>query len=170
MSDLATKLQDAVGPAVEHCQVVKDRLEGLCVDWGIDAVSCARTQTAGAVLALLPGLAADDDAKRRVEVLAHAEVQTSIDAMGTGYRKSVPDKENKVTLRTTIDSTKWELFEAVAGLSDDRKAAADGVIAQLTEAIAHDEYAIALQPRLLKLERDAIRLLTPTKPKPKACP
>jgi len=32
--------------------------------------------------------------------------------------------------------------------------------------LTHDEYAIALQPRLSKLVDDAIRLLTPTKAKP----
>jgi hypothetical protein len=158
LSDLGTKLKDAAGPAVEPCQIVKDRLEGLYRDWQIDTASCARHQTAGAVLALVQGLAADDDAKRRVEFLAQAKVETSLDAMGTSYRKTG-------AVRNAIETTKWELFEAVAGIADDRKAAADGILAQLEEALTHDEYAIALQPRLSKLEGDAIRLLTP-KPKP----
>jgi hypothetical protein len=107
---------------------------------------------------LVQGLAADDDAKRRIEVLAHASVETSLDAMGTSYRKTG-------AVRSALEGTKWELLEAVAGLTDDRQAAAEGIIAQLAEALTHDEYAIALPPRLSKLEGDAIRLLTP-KPKP----
>jgi hypothetical protein len=108
---------------------------------------------------LVQGLAADGDAKRRVEFLAHANVETSLDAMGTSYRKTG-------AVRNAIETTKWELVEAVAGIADDRRAAADGILTQLKEALTHDEYAIALQPRLSKLVDDAIRLLTPTKPKP----
>jgi hypothetical protein len=162
LSDLAAKLKDAAGPIVERCQIVEDRLEGLCRDWQIDTASCARHQTAGAVLALVQGLAADDDAKRRVEFFTHANVETSLDAMGTSYRKIG-------AVRNAIETVKWELFEAVGGITDDRKAAADGILAQLKEALTHDEYAIALQPRLSKLEGDAIRLLTP-KPKPSPRP
>jgi hypothetical protein len=158
LSDLGTKLKDAAGPAVEPCQIVNDRLEGLCRDWQIDTASCARHQTAGAVLALVQGLAADDDAKRRISLLAHASVETSLDAMGTSYRKTG-------AVRSALEGTKWELLEAVAGLADERQAAAEGIIAQLAEVLTHDEYAIALTPRLSKLEGDAIRLLTP-KPKP----
>ena len=103
-----------------------------------------------------------EDAKRQVEFLAQAEVKTSRDAMGTAYKKA-----GKVC--DAIESTKWELLEAVAQLSDERKVAARGILAQLVEALTHDEYAIALQPRLSKLEGDAIRLLTPT-PKPPIAP
>jgi len=165
LSDLATKLKDAAGPAVEPCQIVKDRLEGLCRDWQIDTASCARHQTAGAVLALVQGLAADDDAKRRVELLTKATVATSLDAMGTSCRKTD-------AVRGAIETTKWELFDAVAGIADGRGAAAGGILAQLKEALTHDEYAIALQPRLSKLVDDAIRLLTPrpTPPPPPPAP
>ena len=164
LSDLATKLKDAAGPAVEPCQIVRDRLEGLCSDWGIDVGSCARHQTATAVLAMARDITGDGDAKRRVEVLAHAEVETSLDAMGTSYRKAG-------AVCGAIENTKWRLFQGVASLTDERKAAAEGVIAQLTEALTHDEYAIALEPRLSKLEGDAIRLLTPKiEPPPPSTP
>ena len=159
VSDLATKLKEAAGLAVEPCQAVRDRLDGLCSDWGIGATACARHQTASAVLGLVSGLATDDDAKKLVEVLTHAEVKTSLDAMGTSFKKAG-------AVRSAIENTKWALFQGVAALTDDRKAAADGIIALLTEALTHDEYAIALQSRLSKLEEDAIRLLTPKPPPP----
>jgi hypothetical protein len=159
LSDLATRLKDIAAAAVEPCQIVKDRLDGLCSDWEIEAASSARSRTAGAVLALVQSLAADGDAERRVEAIVHASVETSLDAMGTSYRKAG-------AVRAAIEGTKWELFEGVAALSDGRKAAAEGIIAQLTEALVHDEYAIALQPRLAKLVDDAIRLLTPKPPPP----
>jgi len=161
VSDLAGKLKDASGQAAEACQAVMDRLDGLCRDWGLDAAAAARTRTAGAVLGLVRALAADEDPKRRVEFLATAEVQTSLDAMGTGFKKAE-------AMRGALDGTKWALFQGVAALADDRKTAADGVLAQLKEALTHDEYAIALGSRLVKLEGDAIGLLTPklTPPKP----
>ena len=56
------------------------------------------------------------------------------------------------------------LLAAATGLADDRQAAAQGIRAQLVEALSHDEYAIALQSRLQKLESDAVRLLAPAKP------
>ena len=70
----------------------------------------------------------------------------------------------------TMEATRWELFNAVAALTDDRAAAAQGIHRQLVEALTHDEYAIALQSRLSKLEGDAIRLLTPQTPKLKPTP
>jgi hypothetical protein len=163
VSDLAGKLKDASGQAVEACQAVMDRLDGLCRDWGLDAAAAARTRTAGAVLGLVRALAADEDPKRRVELLATAEVQTSLDAMGTGFKKAE-------AMRGALDGTKWALFQGVAALVDDRKTAADGVLAQLKEALTHDEYAIALGSRLAKLEGDAIRLLTPKPTPPKPTP
>ena len=162
VSDLAAKLKEAAGKAVEGCQVVKDRLDGLCGDWGLDAVACPRCRTADAVLTLVRELGADEDPKRRVELLAQAGVQTSLDAMGTSFTKAT-------VVRTAIDGTKWALFEGVAALVDERKPAADGIVTQLKEALTHDEYAIALQSRLAKLEGDAIRLLTP-KPAPTSKP
>ena len=46
---------------------------------------------------------------------------------------------------------------------DERAAAAQGIRDLLVDALCHDEYAVALEPRLDKLERDAVRLLAPTK-------
>lgn len=163
LSALSTKLEEAAGPAVEPCQTVQDRLEGLCRDWEIDVASCARYQTARAVMALVQGLAAEDDARRRVEFLAHAVLATSLDAMGKSYRKAD-------AVRRALEGTKWELLEAAARLPDERRAAAEGIIRQLVEALTHDEYAIALQPRLSKLEGDALRLLTPRPTPPPSGP
>jgi len=111
------------------------------------------------VLALVRPLAAEEDTKRAIERLAHAEVKTSLDAMGTSFRKAG-------AVRAAIGATKWELFQGVTALTDERAAAAQGLIGQLREALSHDEYAIALQSRLTKVEGDAIRLLTPPKSEP----
>jgi hypothetical protein len=159
LSDLAGKLGSAAQGALEACQAVTDRLESLCEDWDIDAQACARQQTARAVLALLRSLTARSEAKARVEALAQAGVATSLEAMGTGFRKAA-------AVQAAIAATKWELLAAATGLTDDRQAAAQGIRSQLVEALSHDEYAIALASRLQKLESDAVRLLAPTKPPP----
>lgn len=163
LSDLAAKLKEAAAKALEDCQGVMDRLDSLCKDWEIATATCARHQTASAVLALVRLLAAEEDTKRAVERLAHAEVKTSLDAMGTSFRKAG-------AVRGAIEATKWELFQGVTVLTDERAAAAQGLIGQLRDALSHDEYAIALQSRLTKLEGDAIRLLTPAKPGPEPPP
>ena len=154
LSALGAELQAVAGKALEPCQWVRDTLEGLCADWSLDASSSARFQTANAVFVLLQGLLAVEDAKARVEVLAHAVIATSLEAMGTSFSKAG-------SVRGALADTKWTLMEAIAALADEREAAAQGIIGQLREALSHDEYAIALQPRLAKLEGDAIRLLTP---------
>jgi hypothetical protein len=157
VSDLAGKLGTAAQGAQEACQVVADRLEGLCEDWDIAPAACARQQTARAVLTLLQGLAARTDAKARIEALAQAKLATSLDAMGTGFRKAA-------AVQSAIAATKWDLLAAATSLTDDRQAAAQGIRTQLVEALSHDEYAIALASRLQKLESDAVRLLAPARP------
>jgi hypothetical protein len=157
VSDLAGKLGTAAQGALEACQAVADRLEGLCEDWQIAAADCARQRTARAVLALLRSLTARSDAKARVEALAQAEVATSLDAMGTAFRKAA-------AVQAAIAATKWDLLAGATSLTDDRQLAAQGIRAQLVEALSHDEYAIALPSRLQKLESDAVRLLAPMKP------
>ncbi len=162
VSNLTGKLADAARAALEACQAVKDRLEGLCNEWGIDPTASARHQTAAAVLDLVRGLGAAAE-PNRLAVLAEAAVQTSLDAMGVSLKKAD-------AVRVAIESTKWALFQAVAGLSDERAPAAEGILRQLREVLTHDELTIALQPRLEKLEGDAIRLLTPSSPPKKTPP
>ncbi len=159
-STLATKLIEIAGSSQEACQAVSDRLEGLCADYGIAIADCARLHTAQSVLAVVRSISVSD--AEPVEVLAGATVATSLDAMGTSFRKSE-------AVSSLLEATKWELFQGVAALTDERAVAAKGLRDELVEALRSDEYAIALQSRLSKLEGDAIRLLTPS-PTPTPAP
>ena len=47
---------------------------------------------------------------------------------------------NAGTLAGTLDSTNWEIFEAIAKLTDERKAAAVAIRANVDEAIRCDEH------------------------------
>jgi len=156
VSTLADKLGALARAELETCQVLTDRLAALCSDWGISQDDSARLRSAVAVLTLLGGLVAESDPKRRVELLATASLPEPLDALGTSRCKA-PD------VRSGIEATKWELFAAVAGIGDERKSAADDLVARLAEALRHDEFALALKPRLAVLEGKAIALLAPGK-------
>ena len=161
LSDLVTQLDENVRPNLEACQGLKDRLDSACADYGIDPSGCDRLETASAVLLLIRSLVTSSE-DGLAEVLAGADVSTSLDAMATSYRKAGG-------VHGALETAKWNLFEAVSGLTDDRSKAAAGHRARLVEALSHDEYAIALGEKLKKLEDDAIRLLTPpetTQPTP----
>jgi hypothetical protein len=160
VSTLADKLGALARAELETCQVLTDRLAALCSDWGISQDDSARLRSAVAVLTLLGGLVAESDPKRRVEYLATASLPEPLDALGTSRCKA-PD------VRSGIEATKWELFAAVAGIGDERKSAADDLVARLAEALRHDEFALALKPRLAVLEGKAIALLAPGKQVPK---
>jgi hypothetical protein len=163
VSTLADKLGALARAELETCQVLADRLAALCSDWGISQDDSARLRSAVAVLTLLGGLVAESDPKRRVEYLATASLPEPLDALGTSRCKA-PD------VRSGIEATKWELFAAVAGIGDERKSAADDLVARLAEALRHDEFALALKPRLAVLEGKAIALLAPGKQVPKTGP
>jgi hypothetical protein len=83
--------------------------------------------------------------------------------MGTAFRKAT-------AVQSAIAATKWYLLAGATSLTDDRQVAAQGIRAQLVEALSHDEYAIALASRLQKLESDAVRLLAPAKSTPPTPP
>jgi len=100
--------------------------------------------------------AVEDARQGARDALQSAQQQTLAVAEGASRCKA-PD------VRSGIEATKWELFAAVAGIGDERKSAADDLVARLAEALRHDEFALALKPRLAVLEGKAIALLAPGK-------
>ncbi len=119
-------------------------------------VGCARQQTAESAQALLASLtqAAESDV---VAVLAAAVLQTSDAAVGRtlGQAQGCAD---------ALTSTRWELFDAMRDLQDNRRDAAQSVLNRLSEVLTSDEHVLPLKSRLEELERDAMRLLTAAPP------
>src|SRR5690606_25541712 len=76
------------------------------------------------------------------------------DALATAFR-------NAGTVRRVLEGTKWDLFEAVSRLTDERTPAAQALRARLVEALSQDEYVVELARALPPLESEAVRLLTP---------
>ena len=70
-----------------------------------------------------------------------------------------------------LERTHWTLFASLGRLKDDRADAAQRFVRELTEAMAADEYAVALGHRLPDLENRAVDLLArPVEPPPPTPP
>jgi hypothetical protein len=148
-------------------QVVAIRLgcERLChalrdaMPWfGISAESAPRMRTATAGLAFVEGVASSRP-EDVVRVVARARVETSEAAMGSSLKRATE-------LCKRLETTRWELLEAVAKLTDARAAAATAIRERVADALSKDEYAVALGPELDRAESEAVRLLTQTPPPP----
>ena len=69
------------------------------------------------------------------------------------------------TLTATLDGTNWEIFEAIAGLTDERKAAANAIRSTVEQALRCDEHVKPLAETLKEAQSKAVRLLTVVSPK-----
>lgn len=136
-----------------YCQKLRDRIEKM----GLSRTESDRLNTAAATLTLLEKLHhVSDDAV--VGVLESAEVMTSESAMGECLTKAG-------ILAGILDGTSWEMFEAIAELTDERKAAATAIRSAVEEAVSCDEHVKSLAGALKEAQSKALRLLTVEKPK-----
>jgi len=100
---------------------------------------------------LLHGLAGQEPAAA-LTYLAHATLDTSAAAMHQSIQSAA-----EVT--TALAQADWALYDAVAGLTDSRQAAAQALLRDVSEALQADEYVAALVPILTDAKQRAIRLL-----------
>ena len=112
-----------------------------------------RHRTAQAVDALLAGLAGPDPTPAMAH-LARGPLATSGSAMAT----SLAHASGVVR---ALRAAKWDLFDGVARLDDDRLEEGQALINALRKALASDEYVENLEPYLDEAETKAIRLLAP---------
>ena len=151
-SEFAAKVGEAAGEQAEDCSKLVTRLATIGTDLSIAENDARRLRTARATSALVEGLGALRG-KARIERLAAIEPDTSLEAMGTSFHKV------KAVL-DALERTKWALFPSLRQLTDDRSDAARRLLEELAEAVAADEYAVALGGKLSGLEDRAIKLLT----------
>jgi len=137
-------------------------LQDRCGTLGIDAAHTDRMQTAAATLAMLERLS-DVEPADVVDVLATAHVATSESAMGECVSKAEK-------LAERLDATDWEIFEATAKLTDERKARADEIRMIICQGLASDEHVISLAAALQEAQAKAVRLLTTVPPTPGSQP
>lgn len=117
-----------------------------------------RLTTARSANALLASIAASDPGQV-VSVLAQAMIETSEAAMAQTLAKAK-------ALDEAVRTAGWQVFEAVALLSDYRKQAATAIKTRIAEILAADEHAIALKPALDEQHGKALKLLTDVQPPP----
>lgn len=153
---------DAKQVAVEHrpaCSSLVTRLGEQMRRLDLVPESTSRYGTAVAALGLLDAIhaAVPDDV---VSAIARAPLGHPADAMGTSIKKAVG-------VVGALGAARYELFEGVAGLTDDRAPAAAAIQRRVLDAFDKDELAVGLEAALRAAESDAVRLLTrPVLPPP----
>src|SRR5262249_494805 len=110
-----------------------------------------RYRTAVAMATLLNGLAGQEPAAA-LTYLAHATLDTSAAAM----RQSM---QSAPAVTTALAQADWALYDAVAGLTDSRQAAAQALLRDVSEALQAGEYGMALVPIPTGAKQRALRLL-----------
>ncbi len=140
---LAQEMRD---PASRLATALRERVTALGLGEDGD-----RLRTAKAGRQLVEGLVAPQS-EGVVAGLVQAEAPTSDQALG----KSLKGASQVVG---TLESTNWEVFEAVAKLTDERSTAAESIRKRVAEALSHDELATALGPALSSAQSDALKLL-----------
>lgn len=115
-----------------------------------------RLRTSESALALLAALRNASDADL-AQTLAEAVIETSEAALARSMAQAQ-------TVTEAINSTNWDIFDAMQALNDHRAEEARQILQALREALCNDEHVIPLKARLEQLVRDAVRLLTSTIP------
>ena len=162
IADAATARQTAVADLLRE-------LRGRAAAFGV-APTAPRLATLRSAQALLADIVGAGTPLARVEALAAAELETS-EAAVARLLAAAPD------LQAAVAHAEWGLIETAATLTDNRQAAAQGLLDRLAEALDADEHAVPLKPVLRDSQTRASRLLsdsrsgsTPPAPEPPDAP
>jgi hypothetical protein len=158
---LASKVKESVASLKGDCDSLPDRLQLILKNLGVsesEIDKADRVKTARATRKLLVDCTGKE-ATALVGVIAGAKMETSGTAMGRSLKSAS-------SILDCLRNTKWDLFNGVAHLVDDRKTQADLLLHDVRSALSIDELALAggLAAKLSDAESRAIRLLTPPKP------
>ena len=156
---LASKLKEDVQTYKGDCDRLPDLLKTTMAAVAMpeeQVESCDRFRTADAVRSLLASLESVEGTEA-VKKLVSAEIPTSPEAMGTSLKSAT-------RVLGALRETKWQLFEGVSKISDERKTQAETLIGDVQSALQENEYVVSVGEELLKAERRAIDLLTPSQP------
>jgi hypothetical protein len=166
VAKLAIEVKANAQQSRSACQSYGQRLRERCHALDIDPTAADRWKTATATLAMVERVH-DVGLDEVVPALATAEVATTETAMGACWR-------NVSELSGQLDTTNWEIFEAVARLTDARKVVADEIGAQIRQALTSDEHVVPLGTALKAAQSRAVRVLSQSpdgsrdqEPKPK---
>jgi hypothetical protein len=129
------------------------------------ASECDRVKTAKAArdfFEAIDGL----EPTQMVKAVAGARIETSGKAMGRSIKTAA------AVLASLLEPNRWELFEAVAEISDKRKTDATLLMDDLRRSLMMDEFALAggLPAKLSEAAGRAVKLLRPPKSEPVPVP
>ncbi len=146
-SDVKKKASETWQP----CRRYRQRLGERSTKLGVPADS-DRMKTATATQDLVERLCSAEPGTL-VSLLEAAEVATSESAMGECVGKAAE-------LEGNLETAGWEIFEAVAELTDERQGKAQQILVEVREALQSDEHALQLAPALRGAQAKAVQLLT----------
>ena len=156
---LAERLGETATKQNAACDALVERLASVGAQFSIEEDAAKRLRTARASRALVQSMTALGG-RARIERLAQMQPATSLEAMGTSIAKA----GEVVDL---LKGTHWQLFAPLSRLADDRADDAKRLRRELAEALAADEYAVAIGLRLPDLGNRAADLLArPPAPPP----
>lgn len=145
------KAMDCRNACGAYVKKLRDRIKSLGGTLDAD-----RLKTASATVQLVDRIA-NADLSAIVDALAAADVATSETAMGECVAKAAE-------LDGNLDTAGWDIFDAVARLTDDRRVEAVQIIAEITRSLTSDEHVVQLAPALKSAQAKAVRLLTKSPP------
>ncbi|TDH61146.1 phage resistance protein [Dankookia rubra] len=149
-AELAGKAAEQRPVLIGLAQELNSRTEAFGVP-----TAAARLVTLRSAQTLLADLAGGGDALATVTALADATLATSEAAVGRCLGSAAD-------LRNALVTAPWDIIGTAAGLSDQRRAAAEGLRLRVADALEADEHAIALKPVLRDAQTRASRLLAET--------
>lgn len=114
---------------------------------------------ANAFLQLLAGA----DAGEVVRLLAHSH----LDLPDPNLAKCIA---SAMAVYSTMRNMNWTIFRGLKNIQDARQAGAAQILQNLQDALSFDELALELNPRLQKLQNEAISLLAERAPEPVPAP
>jgi Family of unknown function (DUF6079) len=160
---LAEKVKGSVPEFKADCDSLPGRLQLVLKNLGVSDVDAGKTdrgRTAKAVMNLL-ATCEGKEPTALVHAIAHAKPETSTTTMAKSLKSAA-------AVLGCLRNTKWDLFAAVAQLTDHRKTDADLLLDDVRSWLKVDEHALAggLAPKLSEAVDRAILLLTPIKPPP----
>ena len=157
LTTLASKVKESIASLKGDCESLPDRLQLILKNLGVsesEIDKADRVKTAKATRKLLIDCTGKE-ATALVGVIAKAKMETSGTAMGRSLKSAT-------SILDCLRNTKWDLFNGVAHLGDERKLQADLLLQDVKSALSTDELALAggLAAKLSEAENRAIRLLT----------
>ena len=156
VANLSAALKKKSSDVRSSCVSLREKLKERLTKLGVDPVNSARLTTVSATASLVEKLHVSE-ASQVVSALASATVATTEAAMGECYSKASQ-------LLAMIESTNWEIFDAIAKLADERQVVAQSIRSSIVQALQSDEHVTALGPTLKEAQLKALRLLTQTPP------